>query len=141
MAPFSGAVAAGAGGGGGECGGATVLVYFLDTDLPENSESDRTLTHFLYGGDSYYRICQEVVLGIGGMQLYKAETAGPVKDQKLTPRITQTAKVRDDGVHRVERDAGAQFEHVPLRLLHLLGGALDQHQPVRVGGQVPWRRR
>lgn len=33
------------------------------------------------------------VLGIGGMQLYKAETAGPVKDQKLTPRITQTAKV------------------------------------------------
>jgi trk system potassium uptake protein len=32
------------------------------------------------------------VLGIGGMQLYKAETPGPVKDEKLTPRITQTAK-------------------------------------------------
>jgi trk system potassium uptake protein TrkH len=32
------------------------------------------------------------VLGIGGMSLYKAETPGPVKDQKLTPRITQTAK-------------------------------------------------
>jgi trk system potassium uptake protein TrkH len=32
------------------------------------------------------------VLGVGGMQLYKAETPGPVKDEKLTPRITQTAK-------------------------------------------------
>lgn len=32
------------------------------------------------------------VLGIGGMQLYKAETPGPVKDEKLTPRIAQTAK-------------------------------------------------
>jgi trk system potassium uptake protein TrkH len=32
------------------------------------------------------------VLGIGGMSLYKAETPGPIKDQKLTPRITQTAK-------------------------------------------------
>lgn len=33
------------------------------------------------------------MLGIGGMQLYRAETPGPVKDSKLTPRITQTAKV------------------------------------------------
>ena len=33
------------------------------------------------------------MLGIGGMQLYRAETPGPVKDSKLTPRITETAKV------------------------------------------------
>ena len=32
------------------------------------------------------------MLGIGGMQLYKAETPGPSKDSKLTPRITETAK-------------------------------------------------
>ncbi len=32
------------------------------------------------------------MLGIGGMQLYKAETPGPMKDEKLTPRITETAK-------------------------------------------------
>ncbi len=32
------------------------------------------------------------MLGIGGMQLYRAETPGPIKDNKLTPRITQTAK-------------------------------------------------
>jgi trk system potassium uptake protein TrkH len=32
------------------------------------------------------------MLGIGGMQLYRAETPGPIKDTKLTPRITETAK-------------------------------------------------
>ena len=54
------------------CGGTTVPVYFLDTDLPENSKWDRTLTHFLYGGDSHYRLCQEVVLGIGGGRMLAA---------------------------------------------------------------------
>jgi trk system potassium uptake protein TrkH len=33
------------------------------------------------------------MLGIGGMQLYKAETAGPIKDEKMTPRIAQTARL------------------------------------------------
>ena len=32
------------------------------------------------------------LLGVGGMQLYKAETPGPMKDTKMTPRITETAK-------------------------------------------------
>ena len=32
------------------------------------------------------------MLGVGGMQLYRAETPGPMKDNKLTPRITETAK-------------------------------------------------
>lgn len=32
------------------------------------------------------------MLGVGGMQLYKAETPGPVKDEKLTPRIAHTAQ-------------------------------------------------
>jgi len=50
----------------------SVPVYFLDTDLPENSEWDRTLTHYLYGGDLHYRLCQEVVLGIGGVRVLRA---------------------------------------------------------------------
>lgn len=33
------------------------------------------------------------MLGVGGMQLYRAETPGPMKDSKLTPRITETAKL------------------------------------------------
>jgi starch phosphorylase len=49
--------------------GATIPVYLLDTDLPENSEWDRTITDCLYGGDDHYRFCQEVVLGFGGFKL------------------------------------------------------------------------
>jgi starch phosphorylase len=53
-------------------GGFRVPVYFLDSDLRENSEWDRTLTHFLYGGDQHYRLCQELVLGIGGVKMLRA---------------------------------------------------------------------
>ena len=52
--------------------GFQVPVYLLDTDLTENSEWDRTLTGVLYGGDLYYRLCQEVVLGIGGVRMLHA---------------------------------------------------------------------
>jgi len=53
-------------------GGFTVPVYFLDTNLPENSEWDRTLTDSLYGGDQDYRLCQELILGIGGVRILRA---------------------------------------------------------------------
>jgi starch phosphorylase len=52
-------------------GGFKVPVYFLDSDLPENSEWDRSLSHFLYGGDQRYRLCQEVILGIGGVRILR----------------------------------------------------------------------
>lgn len=52
--------------------GYVVPVFLLDSDLPENSPWDRTLTHHLYGGDSYYRICQEIILGIGGVRILRA---------------------------------------------------------------------
>jgi glycogen phosphorylase len=52
--------------------GHTVPVFFLDTALPENSEWDRSLTDHLYGGDDHYRLCQEVVLGMGGVALLSA---------------------------------------------------------------------
>lgn len=52
--------------------GYVVPVYFLDTDLPENQEEDRKLTHHLYGGDQKYRLSQEIVLGIGGARILKA---------------------------------------------------------------------
>lgn len=49
-----------------------VPVYLLDTDLAENAEWDRTITDFLYGGDQHYRLCQEMVLGIGGVRMLRA---------------------------------------------------------------------
>jgi starch phosphorylase len=52
--------------------GHIVPVYFLDADVPSNEERDRNLTGSLYGGDSYYRLCQEVLLGIGGVRMLRA---------------------------------------------------------------------
>jgi starch phosphorylase len=52
--------------------GFEVPVYFLDADLPSNEERDRNLTGQLYGGDAYYRLCQEVLLGIGGVRMLRA---------------------------------------------------------------------
>jgi glycogen phosphorylase len=52
--------------------GYSVPLYFLDTDLEENDPADRGLTDFLYGGDERYRLCQEVILGIGGVAMLRA---------------------------------------------------------------------
>jgi glycogen phosphorylase len=47
-------------------------VLLLDTNLPENAAEDRPLTDLLYGGDSRYRLAQEVVLGVGGVRMLRA---------------------------------------------------------------------
>ncbi len=52
--------------------GGSVPVYFLDADLPANTAWDRSLTDHLYGGDQRYRLCQEAVLGLGGVAMLRA---------------------------------------------------------------------
>jgi starch phosphorylase len=52
--------------------GFDVPIYFLDADLPSNADADRALTGTLYGGDPYYRLRQEVLLGIGGVRMLRA---------------------------------------------------------------------
>ena len=42
-----------------------IPVYFLDSSLDENATWDRTLTDFLYGGDDYYRLCQQSFWELG----------------------------------------------------------------------------
>lgn len=51
--------------------GYCVPVIFLDTDLEQNGEFDRSLTHHLYGGDEDYRLAQEIILGIGGVRMLR----------------------------------------------------------------------
>ena len=46
-------------------------IYFLDTDLEENTPADRSLTWELYGGDNRYRLCQEMILGVAGLRLLR----------------------------------------------------------------------
>ena len=71
--------------------GATVITG-LD-DLPQSLLFYRQLLQWLGGiGIIVLAVAVLPMLGIGGMQLYRAESAGPSKDRKLTPRITSTAK-------------------------------------------------
>jgi trk system potassium uptake protein TrkH len=71
--------------------GATVLtgLYTMAPSL----NMWRAALHW-YGGMGIIVLAVAILplLGVGGMQLYKAETPGPIKNEKLTPRITQTAK-------------------------------------------------
>lgn len=71
--------------------GATVLVG-LD-NMPHSLLFYRQQLQWLGGmGIIVLAVAIMPMLGIGGMQLYRAETPGPIKDTKLTPRITETAK-------------------------------------------------
>jgi len=71
--------------------GATVITG-LD-ELPASIRYYRQQLQWLGGmGIIVLAVAIMPMLGIGGMQLYRAETPGPMKDTKLTPRITETAK-------------------------------------------------
>jgi len=49
-----------------------ISLYLLDTDLNENQERDRSITHHLYGGDHENRLKQELLLGVGGIWALKS---------------------------------------------------------------------
>ncbi len=55
-----------------QTGDHAVPVYFLDTDLPDNTPADRAICERLYGGDQAMRIKQELILGIGGVRMLRA---------------------------------------------------------------------
>ncbi len=71
--------------------GATVITHL--EALPKSILYYRQQLQWLGGmGIIVLAVAVLPMLGIGGMQLYRAETPGPMKDSKLTPRITETAK-------------------------------------------------
>ena len=82
------------------------------------------------------------LLGVGGMQMYRAETPGPVKDAKLTPRITETAKAAVAGLCRHHRGlhrwrCGAPACRRSMRIchafsVHVAGRLLDPRRQHRL---------
>lgn len=103
----------------------TVPIYLLTTDIPENPEDVRAITHKLYDGDEKIRVSQEIVLGIAGV------------------RVLQAAGVHFDTIHMNEGHAlPAAFE-----LLRLNNGDIEKvrektvfttHTPVAAGNEVHW---
>jgi len=86
--------------------GFAVPVFFLDTDLPENDPWDRALTHFLYGGDERYRLCQEAILGIGGVRMLRA--LGYRKIERFHMNEGHSSLLTWELLHEEARKAGRQ---------------------------------
>jgi glycogen phosphorylase len=89
--------------------GHEVPVFLLDTQLPENSEWDQTLTDTLYGGDEHYRLCQEIVLGMGGAGLlqamgYEADTIYHLNEGHSALLTLQLLERQLDGRQHFELD-------------------------------------
>ncbi|MBZ0159147.1 MAG: alpha-glucan family phosphorylase [bacterium] len=96
--------------------GTIVPVFLLDTDLPCNDPYDRTLTDYLYGGDQRYRLCQEVILGVGGVRMLRAMGytqvfrfhmneghAALLALELLAEALKQTPQQQEDAVDLVKR--------------------------------------
>jgi starch phosphorylase len=112
-------------------GGFVVPVFLLDTDLPENSEWDRKLTHSLYGGDEHYRLCQEVVLGIGGIRILRAVGCSRLRKYHMNEghAALLTLELLDEQVKRGEAEAPT-MDHV--RAVHDRC-VFTTHTPVEAG--------
>ncbi|NNJ70285.1 MAG: alpha-glucan family phosphorylase, partial [Kiritimatiellales bacterium] len=117
--------------------GATVPVYLLDADLQENSEWDRTLTHYLYGGDKHYRLCQEVILGMGGVQALRA--LGYHEIERFHMNEGHAALLSMELLNEQARGAGRDaFNESDLETVRDLC-AFTTHTPVPAGqDQFPW---
>jgi glucan phosphorylase len=106
-------------------GGSIVPILFLDTDLPENAEQDRSITHDLYQGDHRYRIKQEAVLGIAGVRMLEKISATRIEkfhmneghSAFLTVELYRKVKDEESAVERV-RDHAVFTTHTPVAAGH-----------------------
>lgn len=118
--------------------GYVVPVYFLDAALPENSEWDRALTDYLYGGDEHYRLCQEIILGIGGVRMLRALGYRDVKRYHMNEG--HAALLTLELAHELARQAW-ELAYEPIKqvvtpeLVHLIKPmcAFTTHTPVPAG--------
>lgn len=118
--------------------GYVVPVYFMDAALPENSEWDRALTDHLYGGDEHYRLCQEIILGIGGVRMLRALGYREIKRYHMNEG--HAALLTLELAHELARQAW-ELTYEPIKqivtpeLVHLIKPmcAFTTHTPVPAG--------
>jgi starch phosphorylase len=105
-------------------------LYLLDTDVPDNSDSDRRISYQLYGGDETTRIQQEIVLGIGGVRavraLHREPTVWHINEGHAAFQILERCRERVSG----GLDFAAALEAVAA------GTVFTTHTPVPAGHDV-----
>lgn len=124
--------------------GYRVPVILLDTHVPENSPWDRALTDRLYGGDEWYRLCQELILGIGGVRMLRALGCVDITTWHLNEGHAAFAPLElirenhrtDDWEFSAIRDTCVFTTHTPVPAGHdrfgygVLQRALGEHFPL-----------
>ncbi len=108
-----------------------IILYLLDTDIPENAEEDRLITAQLYGGDLEMRIKQEIVLGVGGVHALHA--------MKITPSVYHmneghSAFLSLELIRRQVADHGNDF-YTALQVV-ASGNIFTTHTPVPAGNDA-----
>ncbi|MEK7323273.1 MAG: alpha-glucan family phosphorylase [Pseudomonadota bacterium] len=107
-----------------------IKLFLLDSDVPHNSDEDRSITYQLYGGDIHTRIQQEIVLGIGGVRALRAlgykPTVWHINEGHAAFQILE--RIRE----RVEQ--GMDFDAA--RELVASGTVFTTHTPVPAGHDI-----
>ena len=115
-----------------------VSLYLMDTDVPENGEADRGITHQLYGGDTDTRIQQEIVLGIGGTRALRA------LGKKPTVWHMNEGHAAFLILERIREEVAAGLDFDSALELTAAGHVFTTHTPVPAGhdvfnhGQMKW---
>ncbi len=107
--------------------GCSLPIIFLNTNLKENSDYDRGLTTYLYGGDEKYRLAQETILGIGGIRMlrklgYKEIKSYHMNEGHASLLVLELLKERKEN-----EEAGWDFEGVRKSCI------FTTHTPVAAG--------
>lgn len=105
-----------------------VKLYLLDTDIDANNAIDRRITDRLYGGDNEHRLCQEIVLGIGGM---RALGALRVKPTVVHLNEGHAAFAAVERVREAIRSEPGQFGFAAMRMRDNV--VFTTHTPVPAG--------
>ncbi len=87
-------------------------VFFLDTNVPGNSDFDKTLTSYLYGDGRPYRLSQEIVLGVGGVRML--ESLGYHNIRKYHMNEGHAALLAVELLRKTYRDAGSEEKNYDL---------------------------
>lgn len=106
--------------------GAEVPVYLLDAALPENAAEHRGLTDHLYGGDARYRLCQEVILGVGGIAMLDALEGQDIRlfhmneghSALLTLPLIERERTEEQVAVRIVRERCVFTTHTPVPAGH-----------------------
>lgn len=107
-----------------------VILYLIDTDVPDNASPDRELSARLYGGDQEARLCQEILLGIGGVRVLLALGLSPTV---WHVNEGHSAFLTVERVRQLVRDGHAYHEAVELVRQSTV---FTTHTPVPAGHDV-----